>query len=431
MRRIVICLFGAWLAAGGAAQATLIGSFDRPAAKAGAANASPRDKALSDGRAALAKHDVAAAQKAFQEALRVDPKSAKAMVGLADVALARQDSRAAWDWLQKAVATAPGDSGIHDAVGRYHYVQKEFPQAEQAFKQAVYLDSSNVQAQVDLGDFYMNAYHAPLRAIEPYRAALKSNPDHAGAHYALGMALMAMNKPEEAEAEFARTVSLSPTNPLPHQALGRLYASRGQIDKALAQYDEALRIQPDFVFAMVGKGDIEFARKAFDQAIAQYQKALRIAPKYEEALLKTGMAYEAQGRKGEAEKSYLAVIAVNPKAALAYNNLAWMAAESRQKPDQALKWARQAVDLAPNVPQFQDTLGWALRSAGKLGEAERALSDASRMKPELAEVQYHLGIVYLDQKKRVEAETAFKRALELDKSHAGAQQGLKTLAAKP
>lgn len=430
MRRILLCLLGAWLAASGTAQATLIGSFDEPAAIPGAASASPRDGAIAGGKAALARRDIAGAEKAFRQALRADAKSAPAMVGLADVALARQDPKKAWDWLQKAVAAAPGDSFVHDALGRYHYLQKEFPQAERAFKQAVYLDASNVRAQMDLGDFYMNAYNAPLRAIEPYRAALKSNPDHAGAHYALGMALRAMNKPEEAEAEFTRSVSLSPTNPLPRQALGRLYASRGQIDKALAQYDEALRIQPDFVFAMVGKGDIEFARKAFDRAVAEYQKATKVAPKYEEALLKTGMAYEAQGRKKEAEKSYLAVISANPKAALAYNNLAWMAAEARRKPDQAVKWARQAVELAPTIPQFQDTLGWALRAAGKLGEAERMLSDASRMKPELADVYYHLGMVHLEQNKRAEAERAFKRTLELDKSHAGALQELKTLSAK-
>ncbi len=40
------------------------------------------------------------------------------------------------------------------------------------------------------------------------------------------------------------------------------------------------------------------------------------------------------------------------------NNLAWILADLRKKPDEALPLATKAEQLAPSSPEVLDTLGW-------------------------------------------------------------------------
>jgi tetratricopeptide (TPR) repeat protein len=145
------------------------------------------------------------------------------------------------------------------------------------------------------------------------------------------------------------------------------------------------------------------------------------------ALMKQGSLLLQLGRKDEAGKVYQAAVRVDPREALAYNNLAWMAAESGKNLDQAEQWARKAVELGPDVAEFQDTLGWTYRARGKLKEAERALQRATGLQGASASAFYHLGVVEQALGKTPEATAAFRKALELDKNHEAAAQALRKL----
>jgi predicted Zn-dependent protease len=60
-----------------------------------------------------------------------------------------------------------------------------------------------------------------------------------------------------------------------------------------------------------------------------------------------------------------------PKSDRAANNLAWCLASvsGRGDADEAVRWARKAVDLVPGEPSFRNTLGAALYRAGSFAEA--------------------------------------------------------------
>lgn len=376
------------------------------------------------GTQALARGELDAAERAFREVLRMDPGSAQPLLGLAEVALRRSRPDEAWAWLEKARSLAPKSAEVHHAIARYHIIARKYDKAEAALKKTLALDARNLRAQLDLGDLYVNVLNSPIQAIPAYRAAIAIDPKHAGAHHGLGMALMGTGKAALAEEEFRKAAGLAPKNPLPHQALARLYVRQGQPDKALAAYADALKVQPGFMPAALGRGDVFLDRGDPASAAAEYRRAAQAAPNSDVPRVKLGMALQAAGKPGEAQQAYEEAIRLNPAAALAYNNLAWLAVERRGDLDQALRRARKAVELKPVAASFQDTLGWVYRARGELSEAEDTLRKAAKIKPESAEVFHHLGMVYLDRDKRAEAERAFRDALLIRKDYAPAREAL-------
>jgi len=377
-----------------------------------------------EGLQALEKNDLIAAEGAFRETMRLNAQAPEPLLGLADLALRKNQPAEAWNWLDKAARLAPQNALVHQAIGRYHFATRQASKAIDALKRAQKLDPNNALIAIDMGEIYMQGMQQPELAATAYRRALDLNPEHAGAHYGLGVALANSGKLADAESELNRASALAPTNPLPKLALGKLYLSQKQSDKALASLDAALKIQPDLVAARLDKGAIHTDKGELQHALTEFQHAAKVAPKSDVAQLKLGMAYQSLGRANEAEQAYLAAIRVNPKLALAYNNLAWMNVEKNRNLAQAEQWSKKATELAPKVSGFFDTLGWVFRAQGKLSMAEAALLKANSLEPVSAEIYYHLGVVYQDQQKTKQAAAAFRKALSIQKDYLPAQQAL-------
>ncbi len=381
-----------------------------------------------EGLQALEKNDLAAAEQAFQESMGLDPRAPQPLLGLADLALRKNNSKRGLGLAgQRRSKLAPQNALVYQAIGRYHFAAGQHSKAVEALKKAQQLDPDSALIPIDLGEIYMQGLRRPDEAAAAYRRALSIDPQHAGAHYGLGTALSAAGKLADAEAEYKSAATLAPDNPLPGQSLGRLYLQQGQTDKALAAFDTVLRVTPNFVPALLDKGDIYLGKRDLKRALDEFQRAVKVSPNYDMAQLKLGMAYQGLGRSTEAEKVYLTAIEINPNLALAYNNLAWMAAQTPARSKQAISWAEKAVSLSPNEAEFYDTLGWAYYRAGSLEQAKNSLQKALAKGARSADVQYHLGLVWMGLKNNQEAKAAFLKALSIQKNHAEAKAALAKL----
>ena len=65
-------------------------------------------------------------------------------------------------------------------------------------------------------------------------------------------------------------------------------------------------------------------------------------PRNPEAAFRIGMLQQEAGAAKEAYESYERAIRIEPKLALAYNNLAWLAATRRERLAEALAWIQKA-----------------------------------------------------------------------------------------
>lgn len=387
----------------------------------------PAEKLFQSGIAALKANDLAKAEDSFNASLKLDAGAAAPYMGLAQVALRRGQKSVAEGHMKQALALAPDTASIQTTWGTYLYSQRELPEAEAALRKATTLDPRAVIARVQLGDLYLVGFNKADEAIKEYRAAIAIAPAHAGAHYALGLALATTNDFGGAETALVQASKLAPTNPLPLHALGRLYAGQRNYDKALASYQAALKALPTFAAPHLERGHV-FAAKGDDSAaLKEYAEAQKLDPKRAVGHLNIGMVHQRHSRWAEAEQAYLAAVKIEPKNAVAYNNLAWMAADRKVNLTKALEWAQKAVALDPKMPEFQGTLGWVYRAQGNLDKAEQTLRAAAAAKPSRPAVVFTLARVYIERGKKAQAASEIKRALALDPNFPGADLARKHL----
>ncbi len=396
----------------------------------GSAKETPFSEKLRAGHEALRKRDYPRAETLFNEAAQINPESPLPALGHAESARIRNLPDDVRKWLKQALDIAPKNADALTAWGRWQYAQKNYPEAEKAWKAAIAVDARAAIPLVDLGDLNYNVRYNIDVAADFYRRALQINPNLGGAHYALGTIWLDKKAPDKAIREFEESAKLSPGNPLPQQGLGRAYQMQQSYKNAHAAYDRALAASAEYYPARLSKGDVFMAQGETKQAIGEYQAVARAQPKLYDAQIKLGMALQHASQFREAQAAYQAAVRINPDLPLPYNNMAWMATSDSAKPsDAVLEWARKAVSMAPKVADFQDTLGWVHFKRGESAEAIKVLEKVSHAEGrQSAGIHYHLGSAYAAAGRTRDAVAAHKTALKLDPNFAEAADAKAQLA---
>jgi tetratricopeptide (TPR) repeat protein len=196
--------------------------------------------------------------------------------------------------------------------------------------------------------------------------------------------------------------------------LGRLYAETGQLSRALQMSEELEREMPKSPLPLLLTGGIQLAQQDFKKALESYTGAQKLAPNLPEVHRGLGQAYDGLGQHDRAIESYRKALAANADDVIVLNNLAWILAEVRRRPDDALPLAVKAEQLAPRSAEVLDTLAWIHYRRGDLGEARLLLSRAADRAPNNATIKYHQGIVYWRLGERDQAVSALRQAAQAD-----------------
>jgi type IV pilus assembly protein PilF len=103
-------------------------------------------------------------------------------------------------------------------------------------------------------------------------------------------------------------------------------------------------------------------------------------------------------------------------ATAALHHLRTLAFMQKNEPAEALAAARQALSLAPEVPEYQNNLGKLLIDSGRLGEAEGPLLKAAgnHLYREAFKANTNLGILYYRRGEEEKARERFAKASEQD-----------------
>jgi tetratricopeptide (TPR) repeat protein len=129
---------------------------------------------------------------------------------------------------------------------------------------------------------------------------------------------------------------------------------------------------------LAGSGD----RENLPRARQVYERILATAPTDVDGMLGLAIIAYQGGDRETAMRMYRDVLRQDESQVIALNNLAWLLAEKDPKDPQALELARKAVAIAPNNPEYHDTLGVILmRLEGKLSDARDELRKAYDLTP--------------------------------------------------
>lgn len=343
------------------------------------------------GLQALQQNDLDGAESAFAASLSRDPNVVGALLGLAQVAFRRGQAETGRSYLEKASRVAPDSAEVHLAWGRFHYWQRDYAAARHAFEAAIRSAPDRAAGYVDLGDLYVNAMGRPADAIPQYRRAVALEPSHAGAHYALGIALMKTGDAAAAERSLLESARLAPRMPLPLQALAQLYERRGERQKAREMVDRVLSLAPEFAPARVASAELLDEDPGGAARVREYRALLDRDPGNVETWIRLGATHQEHGRLEEAATAYRRALALEPNAVVALNNLAWLRAAGGGA-GEAVRLATRAAKLAPDMPAVHDTLGWAYLQQGKASAALPALERAASLAPSAGGVLYRLAL---------------------------------------
>jgi tetratricopeptide (TPR) repeat protein len=157
-----------------------------------------------------------------------------------------------------------------------------------------------------------------------------------------------------------------------------------QLGEAPVARDLALRgllANPGDTELLLWRARAELAMNDLDAALALCERALAADPDYLPAYAMLALLAYQKGDIPRAEAVYRTLLQKSPQDAEVLNNLAWLLATQRAACEEALAYARQAVALRPEDPNFRDTLATALKCLGKLNDARDEWRRSAEMSP--------------------------------------------------
>jgi tetratricopeptide (TPR) repeat protein len=183
----------------------------------------------------------------FQRALRYNPNSLEAMLGLAEAERHRERCDEALAHYQKVVARDPDNVMALVGIGRCHFELGRLQQAQDALEKALSLDPDNVDANTFAGDVYVYEQKYP-EAVSHYRMAVQSRANHIPAYRGAGVALESAGLITEAEETYRRGLTYDAYDPYLLFGLGRVYIELGDETRARTHLDAALEAASDDLF---------------------------------------------------------------------------------------------------------------------------------------------------------------------------------------
>jgi predicted CXXCH cytochrome family protein len=163
------------------------------------------------------------------------------------------------------------------ALGDFYARRGMSAEAEAEFKAALKLSSQFAPASVNLADLYRQTGRDG-EGEGVLRTAIAASPRDGGLHYALGLALIRLKKPDEAITELARAAEIEPVQARYAYVYAVSLQSAGRKDEAMVILKDSLARHPDDRDTLLAL--VTFNRDAGDigAALEYAERLVRLAP---------------------------------------------------------------------------------------------------------------------------------------------------------
>ena len=377
-----------------------------------------------------ARNDPAAAIQAFSELLKLRPRLVDAMLRLVSLNLDRGDRDAAVAFATQAVAAAPTRMDAHLALIRALLERGAAGQAENELKPLLALNPNSAIIATEWGrlltlkDDLVGARRSFARAVELDPESIDAFGELVALDARTGRAAGIRPAVEERLAKSQRDGRL-------WLLAARVYGAEGQKDKLEAALLRVIEIEPGNLRAYGALGQYYYAGGRLGDARTQFERLAERQPRSVGAFTMLGMIQELEQKPEGAQAAYEHALALDPRAAVAANNLACLYVRRSGNLDVALSLAQVAAAEFPNEPEFSDTLGWTYVQKGLAPNGLEALLNSVRAQPENASFRYHLAKAYLAEGNVEFAREHLKKALRVAPDFDGASDAREELARLP
>ena len=258
-------------------------------------------------------------------------------------------------------------------------------------------------------------------ACERYRSAVQIAPGYAKAHLNLAIGLEGLGDADQACESYQAALAIDPADTYANYNLGRHLYLRGDLIRAEPLLRQAINSSPDFADARIVLSRLLEQKSDFIAAAAELEQALRVRPDYLGALSNYADILLRLDRPQEAES------ALRRAAALDKNNfdinykLGSLLARLQQ-PAEAERFFGEALRCNPNSFEARVSLSDLQLTRGDLVAAAGEVEAAMKLRPDSVHLLFNYGLILKRLARQAEAETVFRRIIELDATYARAYQ---------
>ncbi len=380
------------------------------------------------GLIALERRDLTAAEGAFREVVKLNPRAGAAQLQLSRLQLARGDAAGALSAAEEAARQRPDDADAAVLVSRSLRAQGDLARAEREISVRLAKNPQAASLHLELGNVSLQRGQTKV-ARGAYEEALRLQPTLHDARIGLITADIAEKNVGAAQGRMSDWLARAPDD-------ARLKVLSARVDLVAGRAVEAERTLRDIVTVDASHleaydllGRLYISQGQVDRAISEFRTLAARSNTPAGALTMIALIHEAKGDRDGARQQYEKILVSDPRSGVAANNLAWIYAETG-KSEEAVTLALIAQAELRGRPEAEDTLGWAYYHKGLTGHAIGAFERALAKSPDNPVYHYHLGLAHAKAGSDANARRSFQRALTLKADFAGADDArakLKTL----
>ncbi|MEI6305765.1 MAG: tetratricopeptide repeat protein [Deltaproteobacteria bacterium] len=180
------------------------------------------------------------------EAEKLDPENPEVLYNLGMAYIGKKRPDLAEQKLQRAITLKPNYSSARNDLGVAYLELKRWDNAIQEFrivKDDIFYENSE-NAAINLGLAYLGKGDN-LKALEELQAVASINPRSPVVHLSIGRVLFAMDKSEQAIAEYRKALEIYKEYAAAYFYLGQAYLKLNNLEAAKTAFKDVIRIIPD------------------------------------------------------------------------------------------------------------------------------------------------------------------------------------------
>lgn len=349
--------------------------------------------------------------------------------------------------VETALRREPWDSLAWELLGELRHDQKQYQEAEKAYRTVLRLNPGEPTAAANLASILAflgkpDTARQTLTKGNPtdtsqaantwlnigategknqrytesekaYRKALELKPDLAAAWMGLGTVLRTTGRATEAEEAFRKALKLDQSQARAWLNLGDMLNERGDKPAAKDAYEKATVADPSLAPAWFALGSLYHEQHNVAATAKAFAEAARLDPGNADSWAFLG---EALIRSGQGEKGGDALRkaeSLNPKSEAALQGLALYYGSVRGEQERALEYVERGLAINPASTVFWSSKGYGFLKLKRYSEAVQALETAIRLQPDFANAWINLGEAHMRQNQIGKAIAALEKALLL------------------
>ncbi len=255
---------------------------------------------------ASSKESLPKSKEAARKALEIDGELPEALASMGFVLKWDWDWLASEKWLKKAIDANPRYASAYNFYSTYLASNERFEEGIQQIEKALELEPLSPAIHSVAGWVFYFARQFD-RAMEQGRRTVTLDPEFAGGHHRLGMALVQKGMYAEAAVEFQEAITLTRGSPMMVAALGLTHALSGKRDEAQKSLTELKEISKeeyvppyDLALLCTGLGEkkqaLEWLKEAYEEhsqklymlKVEPVFDSLRSEPKFQDLIQRLG-----------------------------------------------------------------------------------------------------------------------------------------------